>query len=86
MSSKYGYSQSIISATNNNELKGLGIELGRMCVRNQYSVAEVAQVLKVSRQTIYNWFTGKGNPRKRYEEQVTALIEKLKQVTPTADE
>lgn len=48
----------------NKEANGrlLGVKLGRLCIKNGYSVSYVAKKLGVSRQTIYNWFVGKGNP------------------------
>ena len=41
-------------------------------------VTQVARELKVSRQTIYNWFCGKGCPRKDKATVVTAYLARLK--------
>jgi len=36
----------------------LGIELGAACLQHGVPVREVAKHMKVSRQTVYNWFCG----------------------------
>jgi len=41
-------------------------------------VTQVARELKVSRQTIYNWFCGKGCPRRDKTIAVVAYIARLK--------
>lgn len=41
-------------------------------------VTQVARELKVSRQTIYNWFCGKGCPRRDKATVVIAYIARLK--------
>jgi transcriptional regulator with XRE-family HTH domain len=42
----------------------LGVRLGRLCIDKNISVAEVAKALRVSRQTVYNWFRGVKSPCK----------------------
>lgn len=76
------YSGKTIAAVNNTETTGLGVELGRLCIARGYSVMEVAEVLGVSRQTIYHWFKGRGHPGGRYLQKVQSLVEKLR---PSAD-
>lgn len=81
---KYGYSHKIVEILNASTSDSLGIKLGRLCLERGYSVAEVSEVLGVSRQTIYNWFTGVGGPSKSRREKVQFLIEKL-QKQPLSD-
>ncbi|CAB4190034.1 hypothetical protein UFOVP1288_31 [uncultured Caudovirales phage] len=42
----------------------VGIELGAACLKYNVPVTEVAEHLKVSRQTVYNWFCGVCVPNK----------------------
>lgn len=86
MRTKRGYSQRIIKAIEEPERTGLGIKLAQLCVKRGYSVAEVADVLKISRQTIYNWFNGALKPHPKYHERITALIEKIQQLPTKTDE
>lgn len=40
-----------------------GVALGRACVERNVAVSEIAKMLKVSRPTVYGWFTGEQYPR-----------------------
>ena len=51
------YSQKIIDAVSKTP-KTLGTQLGRWAVYHDIPVTKIAEVLGVSRQTVYNWFTG----------------------------
>lgn len=74
---KKGYSKNIVARMNNPEITGLGVELGRLCLRHNYSVAEVAEVYEVTRQTVYNWFSGKTNPSKHLTNKLQKLVDRL---------
>ena len=54
----YGYSQRLIEANKKADGKSLGVALGRVCIKQDISVTELAEKLGVSRATIYNWFWG----------------------------
>jgi hypothetical protein len=54
---KYGYSLRIADLNKKADGSLLGVKLGRLCIKNNVPVVEVATLLKVSRQTVYNWFT-----------------------------
>lgn len=58
----YGYSQRIIEANNSAPKDLLGVALGRVCIAKDVPVAEVAGTIGVSRETIYNWFSGVYEP------------------------
>ena len=57
-----GYSTSLIEKNKRASGKLPGVKLGRYCIKNDISVTRVSHKFKVSRQTIYNWFVGKGGP------------------------
>jgi len=71
----YGYSNRLIELNNNADGSLLGVRLGRVCIANDVPVSRVAGELKVSRQTVYNWFCGVSTPRTRYT--VQELIDSL---------
>lgn len=58
----YGYSAKLVKLNKQASRKLLGVRLGRICIANDVAVSQVAYELVVSRQTIYNWFTGATNP------------------------
>lgn len=59
-----GYSYFLLEAIKEADPKHIGVRLGRFCVDNNVPVALIANQFKVSRMTIYTWFTGKSMPRK----------------------
>lgn len=59
----YGYSARLIELNKRANKRLLGVRLGRVCIKHNIPVADVAFRLGVSRQTIYNWFTGASNPQ-----------------------
>lgn len=74
-----GYTTRIINKINDPKNKGIGTELGRLCLLHGYSIEEVAGVFKVSRMTAYNWVTGAHQPSKHLVERIQTLIDRLKQ-------
>lgn len=73
----YGYSQLTVSANKRADRRLLGVALGRACIANGVSVADVARRFSVSRQTIYNWFEGQHEPSVAAIEDIKAFIESL---------
>ena len=58
----------------------LGVRLGRLCIDKNISVAEVAEAMQVSRQTVYNWVRGTKSPcAGERAEMVEAYIAKISQ-------
>lgn len=51
------YSEKIVSAVASTP-KSLGNRLGRWAIHYDFPVTKIAQALGVTRQTVYNWFTG----------------------------
>lgn len=54
-----------------------GARLGRLAVKRNVSVSEIARKTGASRPTVYNWFRG-GNVSPAYRTAVTLLIAQLK--------
>lgn len=73
-----GYSQVVIEA-NQSASSSLGVELGALCISIKYPAQQVAKELKISRQTVYDWFSGKTKPSKEKTDLVTDLIARLSQ-------
>lgn len=73
----YGYSARIITANKRQDDSCLGVKLGRLCIALDIPVSEIARQAGVSRQTIYNWFTGSYDPRAGYKSVVESIIQNL---------
>mgnify|MGYP003351008469 CR=1 FL=1 len=54
----------------------LGVALGRVAIQHGISVADIAEMLAVSRQTVYNWFTGAYDPKPEYTKAIEKLLAK----------
>lgn len=57
-----GYSQRIVDASRSADPLKWGVRLGIFCIENSVPVTKVSDEFRVSRMTIYNWFTGKTDP------------------------
>lgn len=57
--------------------KTLGSKLGRLAIRRQLSVVQIAKLTGSSRTTVYSWFAGKGVTN-AYRRPVADLINKLR--------
>jgi DNA-binding XRE family transcriptional regulator len=77
------YSQKIIDAVADTP-KSLGNQLGRWAIHLDFPVTKVARALGVTRQTVYNWFTGT-EVFVGYRNRVELLL-KIMQSSHTADE
>ena len=71
-----GYSQMVIEA-NHKAKETIGTLLGKLCITLKYPASQVAKDLNVSRQTVYDWFSGKARPSKQIEPLMKAFIDKL---------
>lgn len=74
----YGYGRELIEQNKLGNENSVGIRLGRVCIEHNIPVAEVAHKLKVSRQTIYNWFVGVTDPRTVLVARLERFIAKVK--------
>lgn len=73
----YGYSARLIALNKEADSKLLGVKLGRACIKRNIPVSLVASSLGVSRQTVYNWFTGVNTPLNQSVDAVQALLKSL---------
>ena len=55
-----------------------GVELGKLCMLHGFKVSEVAEVLCVSRATVYTWFDGRRKPVTHLRPKILKLVETLK--------
>lgn len=76
---KRGYTRKMKAIVLNPDIKGLGVDLGRLCILHGYSVVEMADVFGVTRATAYNWITGRSTPSKHLIPKVAELVERLQQ-------
>lgn len=74
-----GYSSKFIETVNASDNTQLGIRLGQLCIKNDIPVRDVSDLLKVSRVTVYNWFSGKTKVKGDFKEKVEKIIQKLEQ-------
>jgi transcriptional regulator with XRE-family HTH domain len=72
-----GYSLTTVDAIQNANSALLGVQLGRICIKNNISAKDVAEFFGVSRMTVYNWFKGKVVVSGKYAEKMGKLIVKL---------
>jgi hypothetical protein len=79
----YGYSQSLVYANRKASIKSLGVALGRVCIRANISVSDVAEFFGVTRMTIYNWFKGDSVPHSSYAEAINDYITQTKATLET---
>tara|TARA_R110000751_G_scaffold64305_1_gene132190 strand:+ start:904 stop:1167 length:264 start_codon:yes stop_codon:yes gene_type:complete len=75
-----GYSQLVIElnegANKTLDIK-IGALLGKACIESRYPVTTVANELNVSRQTVYDWFSGKAIPTKSKRDMINNLIQQI---------
>ena len=70
----YGYTTRLNSLNRQADKSSLGVKLGKVCIKQEIPVAEVAFQLGVSRQTIYNWFQGTHYPHPDLTDDIKALL------------
>jgi len=70
----YGYTTRLNSLNRQADKSSLGVKLGKVCIKQEIPVAEVASQLGVSRQTIYNWFQGTHYPHPDLTDDIKALL------------
>ena len=74
----YGYTTRLYSLNKKADGSLLGVKLGRVCIKHDISVTEIATKLGVSRQTIYNWFMGTHEPNDELTKPISKIICKYK--------
>lgn len=74
-----GYSRKFIEANRKADYMHIGVHLGRICIKRDIPIADVADYLGVSRQSVYNWFLGANNPHPRQRVKLEELATRLKE-------
>jgi len=72
-----GYSVRFIELNKSADRQHLGVKLGRMCIKYDVPVSLVADHLGVSRQAVYNWFTGVSNPKPLFAQKIKKYLERF---------
>ena len=75
----YGYTTRLNSLNKQADRTSLGVKLGRVCIKHDIPVSDVASQLGVSRQTVYNWFMGTHEPHSDLTSAIEKYIAKFKQ-------
>lgn len=72
-----GYSRQLVASNRDADTHNLGVRLGRVCIKLDIPISDVAEFCKVSRMTAYNWFKGTTNPQSSKADLVKTIIAKL---------
>lgn len=72
-----GYSTLTVQEIENANQNLLGVKLGKICVKKDIPVADVAEFFSVSRVTVYAWFRGKTVVSGKHADKMQKLITKL---------
>lgn len=73
-----GYDQHLVAAVLNTTPVTPAVELGQFCVVHNVPVETVARRMKVSRPTVYAWFTGTRTPRAKNLSELIELLAVLR--------
>jgi len=69
-----GYSFKTVELNKGADKTRLGVSLGKLCINLNIPVVVISSKLGVSRQTVYNWFTGEHDPQETHVREITKLI------------
>lgn len=72
-----GYSNGFVNDVVASDNTKLGVKLGLACIKKEIPVTDVAEFFKVSRVTVYSWFTGKTNVPEKHHGKMQKLVDKL---------
>lgn len=72
-----GYTLALVLAVKRAPKHKQGVRLAKACINANIPVSQVAKDFKVTRPTVYAWFTGKSNPNWRQELAIENYIKKL---------
>ena len=73
----YGYSARLIELNKKADKRMLGVRLGKRCIELDIPVVDIARHAGVSRQTVYNWFSGIHEPKGPFLVVAEKLLTKL---------
>ena len=69
-----GYSQKIVQLNKKASIKNLGVRLGRYCISRDVPVTDVMVLFSVTKQTVYNWFSGTHVPSKDHQKSILTFF------------
>ena len=69
-----GYSLKIAKLNKAASIKNMGVRLGRYCISHDVPVTDVMAHFNVTRQTVYNWFSGTHVPSKDHQENISTFL------------
>ena len=69
-----GYSQKVAQLNKEASIKNLGVRLGRYCISRDVPVTDVMVLFNVTRQTVYNWFSGTHAPSKERQKNILTFL------------
>lgn len=72
-----GYSLNFVIANKQADPFHVGVQLGRACIERNIPIKDVAEYLKVSRQSVYSWFLGRTTPHPANRKVMAELYERL---------
>ena len=72
-----GYTLALVLAVKRAPKHKQGVRLAKACINANIPISQVAKDFKVTRPTVYAWFTGKSNPNWRQETAIENYIKKL---------
>lgn len=73
-----GYTDKFLKQVDSADQTLLGVRLARQCIRHRIPIPVVADTMKVSKPTIYHWFSGKTKP-------MTSLVERIEKLIGTLE-
>lgn len=75
----HGYSYAFIKRIHTlakNKTAPVGVQLGAIAVQHEIPISKIAERVGVSRMTVYDWFTGKYEPKQSNLAKLKAYIER----------
>jgi hypothetical protein len=75
--SRQGYSRKFVEDNKRADPFHVGVQLGRICIERDIPITDVAEYIKVSRQTVYLWFLGKATPQPAKRQVLFELLDRL---------
>lgn len=69
-----GYTLHLQRSNKSANPKNLGVKFGRHCIKHNVSVQKLSEEFGVSRQAIYNWFTGRHEPGPQHIPRIKEIL------------
>jgi hypothetical protein len=75
----HGYTVSLLVANKKADNSSIGVVLGKECISRNIPVALVSTKLKVSRQTVYSWFSGYHKPVGKHVVEIKKFLTEVRE-------